>query len=125
MPCSFYITAAHKSSGKTIVSLGLAAAFKELSLNVQTFKKGPDYIDPIWLSHASQNSCYNLDFFNMAHDEILDLYSKHSVSRDISLVEGNKGLYDGVSLTGGNCASFRALKYTKSTPKLVNASISS
>jgi len=102
MPCSFYITAAHKSSGKTIVSLGLAAAFKELSLNVQTFKKGPDYIDPIWLSHASQNSCYNLDFFNMAHDEILDLYSKHSVSRDISLVEGNKGLYDGVSLTGGD-----------------------
>ena len=102
MPCSIYIAAAHKSSGKTIVSIGLSAALKEQSLNVKTFKKGPDYIDPIWLSKSSGSACYNLDFYNMSHDEIKELYVKHASSRDLVIVEGNKGLYDGLSLTGGD-----------------------
>jgi cobyrinic acid a,c-diamide synthase len=102
MPSSIYITAAHKSSGKTLVSLGIAAAFKEQSLNVQTFKKGPDDIDPLWLSQASGMPCYNLDFFNMSLDDINELYSKHACTSDLNIVEGNKGLYDGISLEGGD-----------------------
>ncbi len=102
MPSSFYLSAAHKSSGKTLVSLGLCAALKAQSLSVQAFKKGPDYIDPIWLSKASGHPCYNLDFYNMSNEEIQLLYRRHAEGQDVTLIEGNKGLYDGMNVSGGN-----------------------
>jgi len=99
---SIYLSAAHKSSGKTVVSLGLCAALKNRSLDIQPFKKGPDYIDPIWLSQASGKSCYNLDFYNMSRHEIFNLYQSKNALADLSIIEGNKGLYDGMSVTGGD-----------------------
>ncbi|AYQ57411.1 cobyrinic acid a,c-diamide synthase [Bathymodiolus thermophilus thioautotrophic gill symbiont] len=102
MPSSIYLSAAHKSSGKTVVSLGLCAAFKAQALKVASFKKGPDYIDPLWLAQASGNACYNLDFYNMTNDEIIQLYRRQSQSSDIAIIEGNKGLYDGMSVAGGD-----------------------
>ena len=101
MASNFYISAAHKSSGKTIISLGLCRAISNLNSKVQSFKKGPDYIDPIWLAKATHQPCYNLDFFNMSSEEILDLYNNHSAT-DVSIVEGNKGLFDGMSVDGGD-----------------------
>ncbi|HIM58180.1 MAG TPA: cobyrinate a,c-diamide synthase [Gammaproteobacteria bacterium] len=102
MPSSIYLSAAHKSSGKTVVSLGLCAAFREQSLNVQAFKKGPDYIDPIWLSQASGKQCYNLDFYNMSDEQIIDLYEQHASQSDLAIIEGNKGLFDGMKVAGGD-----------------------
>ncbi len=102
MASNFYISAAHKSSGKTIISLGLCRAISNLNSKVQSFKKGPDYIDPIWLAKGSHQPCYNLDFFNMSSEEILDLYNNHSATSDVSIVEGNKGLFDGMSVDGGD-----------------------
>ena len=102
MPSSFYLSAAHKSSGKTVISLGLCAAYKSQNLKVQPFKKGPDYIDPIWLSTASSASCYNLHFYNMTNKEIKSLYLQHSNVSDITIIEGNKGLFDGMSTSGGD-----------------------
>jgi len=99
---SVYLSAAHKSSGKTVVSLGICGALKAQNLNVQPFKKGPDYIDPIWLSQASGQACYNLDFYNMTESEIIQLYKHKNSSADVSIIEGNKGLYDGMSVTGGD-----------------------
>ncbi len=95
-----YISAAHKSSGKTTLSVGLAAALTRRGVSVQTFKKGPDYIDPLWLQRATNRPCYNLDFNTQSHDEILDLFARKLAGCDIGLVEGNKGLYDGVALDG-------------------------
>ncbi|MHB9100459.1 MAG: cobyrinate a,c-diamide synthase [Sulfuricella sp.] len=96
------ISAAHKSSGKTTVSIGLCAAFRARGIQVQPFKKGPDYIDPMWLSVASGRPCRNLDFFMMGQDEIVAEFQRHSAGADISLIEGNKGLYDGLDLDGSN-----------------------
>ena len=67
---------------------------------VQTFKKGPDYIDPLWLQRATDHPCYNLDFNTQSTDEILDLFAHKLVGSDVGLIEGNKGLYDGVALDG-------------------------
>ncbi len=106
----FFISAAHKSSGKTVVSTGLAAALSQ-SQDVRAFKKGPDYIDPMWLSAASGSPCYNLDFNTMPEAEILALYTSRAQG-DISMIEANKGLYDGVALDGSdsNAALAKLLK---------------
>lgn len=96
------ISAAHKSSGKTTLTLGLCAALNARGLKVQPYKKGPDYIDPMWLSRASNRDCHNLDFQTMSDDEMLATVSHYSDDADISLIEGNKGLYDGVAVDGSN-----------------------
>ena len=98
----FLISAAHKSSGKTTLSIGLCAALAETGSIVQPFKKGPDYIDPMWLSKASNRPCHNLDFYTMQQDEIIDTIARYSKGTDISVIEGNKGLYDGLDLDGSN-----------------------
>jgi cobyrinic acid a,c-diamide synthase len=94
------ISAAHRSSGKTMVSIGLAAAFGARGLDVQTFKKGPDYIDSMWLARASGRTCYNLDFNTQTETEIGALFIRHARSAALALIEGNKGLYDGVDPEG-------------------------
>ncbi len=96
----FFIAAAHKSSGKTSVSVGLAAALTQRGLAIRPFKKGPDYIDPLWLGRATGRDCYNLDFFTMSHAEILRTFATQSATADISLIEGNKGLFDGLDVEG-------------------------
>jgi cobyrinic acid a,c-diamide synthase len=96
------LSAAHKSSGKTTVSVGLCAALKQRGLAVQPFKKGPDYIDPMWLAQACGRDCRNLDLFLMSPVEIVSMFSRFSTGASISIVEGNKGLYDGLALDGSN-----------------------
>ena len=96
------ISAAHKSSGKTTVTVGLCAALSAQGLSVQAFKKGPDYIDPMWLAQASGRDCFNLDPFLMTAQQISTCFTRHSEAADISIVEGNKGLYDGLALDGSN-----------------------
>ena len=96
------VSAAHKSSGKTTISLGLCAALARRDVTIQPFKKGPDYIDPLWLSLACARPCYNLDFNTQSHQEITRLYQRGSAGAAFSLLEGNKGLYDGLELDGSN-----------------------
>ncbi|HKJ08051.1 MAG TPA: cobyrinate a,c-diamide synthase, partial [Gammaproteobacteria bacterium] len=96
------LSAAHKSSGKTTVTLGLCAAWAARGLRVQAFKKGPDYIDPMWLSRAAQRPCHNLDFYTMDRREILATVGHFGAGSDVALVEGNKGLYDGLDMDGSN-----------------------
>jgi cobyrinic acid a,c-diamide synthase len=97
-----YISAAHKSSGKTTLSIGLCAALRDAGLAVQPFKKGPDYIDPLWLGQAAGRPCFNLDYYTMDRSEISELFAARMQDADIGLVEGNKGLYDGLALDGSN-----------------------
>jgi cobyrinic acid a,c-diamide synthase len=98
----FLISAAHKSSGKTTVSIGLTAALAARGLAVQPFKKGPDYIDPLWLGTAAGRPCRNLDFYLSPDDEIRAQFAKSGWDADVCLVEGNMGLYDGLDLEGAN-----------------------
>jgi cobyrinic acid a,c-diamide synthase len=96
------VSAAHKSSGKTTISIGLCAALHARGVDVQPFKKGPDYIDPMWLAGASGHDCHNLDFYTMHREEIQNSFARFAHSADFSLIEGNKGLYDGLDLDGSN-----------------------
>jgi len=96
------VSAAHKSSGKTTISTGLCAALAASGLRVQPFKKGPDYIDPLWLGRAAGRPCVNLDFNTMSPREIREAAGAHMAAADLALIEGNKGLYDGLDLEGSN-----------------------
>lgn len=96
----FLIAATQKSSGKTTIATGLSAALAGRGMAVQPFKKGPDFIDPMWLSRAAGRPCYNLDFHCMEEAEIVACFSRRNATADISIIEANKGLFDGVDVKG-------------------------
>jgi cobyrinic acid a,c-diamide synthase len=98
----FLVSAAHKSSGKTTLSIGLCAALRRQGKSVQAFKKGPDYIDPLWLAQATGRACYNLDPYLSSNEEIRRTVAGCSNAADVCVVEGNKGLFDGLALDGSN-----------------------
>ena len=87
-------------SGKTTFTLGLLKALKDGGTNVQPFKKGPDYIDPSWLSYAAGKECRNLDAFMMDKDNLVRTFINNSHDKEISVVEGAMGLFDGLDLEG-------------------------
>ena len=98
----FLVSAGHKSSGKTTITVGLCAALAERGSRVQAFKKGPDYIDPMWLTQASGRPCFNLDPYLMTDEQIISCFRQYTQQVDVAIVEGNKGLFDGLALDGSN-----------------------
>jgi len=94
------IAALRGGSGKTILSIGIIAAWKKLGKQVSSFKKGPDYIDAGWLALAAGRPCHNLDTFLIEKEHVLHSFIIHSLKCDISVIEGNRGLYDGIDLEG-------------------------
>jgi cobyrinic acid a,c-diamide synthase len=84
-------------SGKTIASLSILSALRPLrrkGYSVSAFKKGPDFIDPAWLSLASQSVCRNLDTYLVDPGVVLETFVRESEESEISVVEGNRGLFD-------------------------------
>ena len=117
-----YVSAAQKSSGKTALSIGLCAALAQRGLSIQPFKKGPDYIDPMWLSAAAGRTCWNLDFHTQSHAAILATVTLQTVDADVALIEGNKGLYDGVDVEGMDSSAALAQLIGTSVVLVIDAS---
>ena len=93
-------------SGKSVVSVGITAAFARQGRRVVPFKKGPDYIDAGWLQLAAGRRCYNLDPFFMTREAIQHSFAIHSADAGLVIVEGNRGLYDGDDASGGYSTAF-------------------
>lgn len=87
-------------SGKTIVSIGLIAALKNKGKSVAPYKKGPDYIDAGWLALSAGRPCYNLDTFIIEENQVLSSFLSHTLPDDFSVIEGNRGLFDGIDIEG-------------------------
>lgn len=104
-------------SGKTTLCIGLAAALVQKGLPVAPFKKGPDYIDAGWLAAAAQSPCHNLDTFLIDKKTLLASFVEHAAIRPsknpgpskklgsskkagIAIIEGNRGLFDGMDAEG-------------------------
>ncbi len=87
-------------SGKTVLSIGLIAALRKTGFKVVPYKKGPDYIDAGWLSSAAKHPCYNLDPFLIGRQKIILSFKGHFGNADCALIEGNRGLYDGMNVMG-------------------------
>lgn len=104
-------------SGKTTLSLGLIAALRKKGLNVVPYKKGPDYIDAGWLSSAAGQPCYNLDPFLITEEKIISSFQEHFDQADCAVIEGNRGLYDGMDTAG--TYSTAALSKTLKAPVII------
>ncbi len=94
------IAATRGGIGKTTIALGIVAAWRRQGRSVAVFKKGPDFIDAGWLGVAADRPCYNLDPFMMAEERIVDSFLLHAADADAAVIEGNRGLYDGVDESG-------------------------
>ena len=106
---SLLISSPQGHSGKTTVTLGLCNALKRRGLSIQPFKKGPDYIDPSWLTVASGRSCRNLDLFLIPRDRLIQTFYEASGQADLAIVEGAMGLYDGLDSHGTTAEIARLL----------------
>ena len=97
---SLLISSPQGHSGKTIVTVGLCRLFRQRGLSIQPFKKGPDYIDPSWLTVAAGRSCRNLDLFLIPEDRLLQSFHRSCEGVTLAVVEGAMGLYDGLDSYG-------------------------
>ena len=96
----FVVAALKGGAGKTFLTIGLVAALKVRRFSVGVFKKGPDYIDAGWLGLSGGGDCYNLDSYLFDEKVVLNSFLKRSRGVDVAVVEGNRGLYDGVDAQG-------------------------
>lgn len=94
------IAGANSGVGKTSLTLALVSALVHRGLKVQTYKVGPDYLDPTYLTIVSGRPCYNLDGWMMGEEYVRDLFLENSSDADISIIEGVMGLFDGADPDG-------------------------
>ena len=100
------VSAPRKSSGKTTLTLGLAGALMKEGVSTRVFKKGPDYIDPMWHKAVTGYDCYTIDPFWMEPDLCREVFLKHALDVDFNIIEGNHGLHDGLDLMGSNSSAY-------------------
>ena len=87
-------------AGKTVLSLGLARSLVRQSRTVAVCKKGPDYIDAAWLARAARSPQATLDPYFTPGNALLERFISVAGNSDIALIEGNRGLFDGLDITG-------------------------
>lgn len=105
--------------GKTSISLGLMRILKRRGKKVQPFKVGPDYIDPMYHRFVTGEYSKNLDAYMLDNEQIKYVFKKDSVEKDISIIEGVMGLYDGVGSNINKCSTSNIAKILKSPVILV------
>lgn len=107
--------------GKTTVTCAILQALVNRKFKVGAFKCGPDYIDPMFHSRIIGAKSSNLDLFFFQENTLKYLLAKNGADRDISVVEGVMGFYDGMSLTTTTASTYEVSQVTQSTVVLVVA----
>lgn len=89
------IAGTHSGVGKTTIVTGILAALRQKGLAVQSYKVGPDYIDPGYHQLASGKAAHNLDTWLIPPGKLASIFSKTAQGNDLAVIEGVMGLYDG------------------------------
>ena len=103
------ISGTGSGAGKTSITTGLLSRLSK-SMKVQAFKVGPDFIDPMYHSLATGRTARNLDTFMMDKDTVRNLVQYSSKDADLCIVEGVRGLYEGLSGTSDECSTAEMAK---------------
>jgi len=108
-------------SGKTLIALGAVLLTRNTGLPVAVFKKGPDYIDAAWLSWASGRPARHLDSYLMGWETVARSFAAHASGDGLSVIEGNRGLYDGFDARGTHSTAELAKRLRAPVVLVVNA----
>ena len=87
------------SAGKTTISIGIMSVLRDMGYIVQPFKVGLDFIDPSYHTEVTGRYSRNLDGYLMSEQAVREVYSHAIEGADISIIEGVRGLYEGLSAT--------------------------
>ncbi|TDE18720.1 cobyrinate a,c-diamide synthase [Dyadobacter psychrotolerans] len=109
MRSHFLISAPSSNSGKTTLTLGLLRALKNRGMQIQPFKCGPDYIDPIHHTVAAGTQSVNLDTFMSSEKHVREIYHEYGSQADVAVTEGVMGLFDGADKMKGSSAAIAEL----------------
>ncbi len=93
------LSATSSDSGKTTMMLALLAAYRQRHLRVQSYKSGPDYIDPMFHTRVTGRPVYHTDPFFLQQDALQQLVTQTATDADLALIEGAMGFYDGIGQT--------------------------
>lgn len=93
------LAGANSGCGKTSVTCGILKALTNRGVRVQSYKCGPDYIDPMLHGHITGRDCRNLDPFFSTGEELRQLMAKDSRRAEFSVAEGVMGYYDGIGVS--------------------------
>lgn len=99
------VAAGWRSAGKTTLCVGIGAALARRGIGVQPFKKGPDFIDPQWLTAATGRACRNLDLRLQGAGGVKAYWRRHAAGAGLALVEGSQSLHDGLEEDGSDSSA--------------------
>lgn len=113
------IAGTSSGSGKTTIVCGLLQCLINRKLNIQAFKCGPDYIDPLFHTNVLGIPSQNLDSFLFHEAGVVHSFKKHAKGKEFSVIEGVMGYYDGASITQTKASSYEIARLTKTPVVLV------
>ena len=113
------LSATGSDSGKTTMMLALLSAFQKSGVVVQSYKSGPDYIDPMFHEAVTHRPAYHTDPFFLQSDAMRKLVAATAQQADLALIEGAMGFYDGAGLTTWKTSAYELALVTKTPVVLV------
>lgn len=113
------IAGTNSGCGKTTIVCGILAALKQLHVDSASCKCGPDYIDPMFHSLVFDIPSQNLDLFFTSREQTTYLLAKNSKGKDITVMEGVMGFYDGMQMDSPKASSYELAKVTDTPVVLV------
>ena len=105
--------------GKTTVTCAILKAFAARGLDIAAFKCGPDYIDPMFHAFILGSHSTNLDAFFFDEKKLNTLLVKNGKGKDISIIEGVMGFYDGLGIDSSRASTYETAGQTRTPVILV------